>query len=123
MDAYGHVNNVEFLRYLEEARIALLVEAAANGGVTTLLGEVVVVRHEIDYRRPLTFRPEPVLVETWVSDIRNSSHSLSYEVRDESTVYATAHTVMAAYDVEADRSRPLTTKERSWLETLRDTAP
>ena len=63
MDAYGRVNDVEFLRYLEEARIALLVEAAANGGVTTLLGEVVVVRHEIDYRRPLTFRPEPVLVE------------------------------------------------------------
>lgn len=120
MDFYGHVNNVAYLTYLEEARIALLAEGARKG-VTSLLGDVVVVRHEIDYHRPLVFRPEPVMVEIWVTDIRTSSHSLSYEVRDESTVYAAARTVIVAYDTKADRTRPLTAEERSWLETLRDT--
>lgn len=120
MDAYGHVNNAEYLAYLEEARIALLFQGAADAGVTTLLGQVVVVRHEIDYRRPLEFRPEPILIDTWVTGIRNSSFSLSYDVRDENTLYATAATVMAAYDAEAERTRPLLERERSWLETLRD---
>lgn len=120
MDAYGHVNNAEYLAYLEEARIALLFQAAADAGVTTLLGQVVVVRHEIDYRRPLEFRPEPILIDTWVTGIRNTSFSLSYDVRDENTLYATATTVMAAYDSAAERTRPLSERERSWLETLRD---
>jgi acyl-CoA thioester hydrolase len=120
MDAYGHINNTEYLAYLEEARIALLIRGAADAGVTTLLGQVVVVRHEIDYRRPLEFRPEPVLIDTWVTGIRNSSFSLGYEVRDENTLYATAATIMAVYDAEAGRTRPLSAQERSWLETLRD---
>ncbi|GAA5010996.1 thioesterase family protein [Actinopolymorpha pittospori] len=120
MDAYGHVNNTEYLAYLEEARIALLFQGAADAGVTTLLGQVVVVRHEIDYRRPLEFRPEPILIDTWVTGIRNTSFSLGYDVRDENTLYATAATVMAAYDAAAEATRPLSERERSWLETLRD---
>ena len=120
MDAYGHVNNAEYLAYLEEARIALLFQGAADAGVTTLLGQVVVVRHEIDYRHPLEFRPEPILIDTWVTGIRNSSFSLGYDVRDENTLYATAATVIAVYDAEAARTRPLSERERSWLETLRD---
>ena len=44
MDAYGHVNNVVFLRYLEEARIDLLLRAAGPDGRAMLDGGVVVGR-------------------------------------------------------------------------------
>ncbi len=122
MDSYGHVNNVQYLRYLEEARVALFFDGARQAGVKTFEGELVVVRHEINYRRPLLFRTEPVLVETWVSDIRSSSCTIGYEVRDTSTVFATASSVLAAYDAQLDRARRLTTEERAWLERYRDPA-
>ena len=69
MDAYGHVNNVAFLSYLEEARVDMLFVHARDHGAERLAEGVIVVRHEIDYRRPLAFRPEPVRIETWVTAI------------------------------------------------------
>ncbi|MGW0229467.1 acyl-CoA thioesterase [Actinopolymorpha singaporensis] len=122
MDAYGHVNNVVYLRYLEEARVAMFFEGARTAGVSTFEGELVVVRHEIDYRRPLVFGPEPIVVETWVTDIRNSSCSLRYEVRNDDLVYAEARSVLAAYDAKAGHARRLTDPERAWLEKFRDDA-
>lgn len=42
MDAYGHVNNVVFLRYLEEARIDFLFrQPPGEGGSTFSEGSVV----------------------------------------------------------------------------------
>ncbi len=45
MDAYGHVNNVVFLRYLEEARIDFLFRPDKDFQQGS-----VVARHEIDYK-------------------------------------------------------------------------
>ncbi|HCA88501.1 MAG TPA: thioesterase, partial [Streptomyces sp.] len=62
MDAFGHVNNVVFLRYLEEARIDFMFRLAPGEGSTSFTGGSVVARHEIDYVRPLVHRHEPVTV-------------------------------------------------------------
>jgi acyl-CoA thioester hydrolase len=120
MDAYGHINNVSFVRYLEDARIAVFFAAAKEAGLTSFEGQLVVVRHEIDYERPLVYRPEPVLVDLWVSAMRNSSFTVDYQVRDERARYATARSVMAAYDPGSRRARRLTQEERQWLESLRE---
>ena len=69
MDAFGHVNNVVFLRYLEEARIDFMFRLAPGEGSASFTGGSVVARHEIDYLRPLIHRHEPVDIETWVTDI------------------------------------------------------
>ena len=53
MDAYGHVNNVIFLGYLEEARVSLFERMDLANPLET---GVVVARHEIDYRKPLVYR-------------------------------------------------------------------
>lgn len=59
MDAYGHVNNVQFLRLLEDARVVAIREWFL--GRPSMLDEgIVVSRHAIEYRAPLTFRPAPV---------------------------------------------------------------
>src|SRR5690606_9128291 len=63
MDAYAHINNVQFLRLLEDARVIAFRDwfDRADGGGRSLLDEgVLVSRHEIEYRRPLGFRHEPV---------------------------------------------------------------
>ena len=41
---------------------------------------VVVVRHEVHYRAPLTFGFAPVLIECWVTEIRAASFTMAYEI-------------------------------------------
>ena len=81
MDAYGHVNNVQFLRLLEDARVIGFQEWF--GQDRSLLDEgVLVARHEIEYLAPLLFRVPPIVVEMWATKIGGAGFDLAYEVRD-----------------------------------------
>lgn len=116
MDSFGHVNNVVFLRYLEQARVDWMFETAREAGVEKFSLGTVVARHEIDYRKPLVYRAEPVRVEIWVTEIRVASFTCAYEVRDDDAVYATARTVLVPYDLAAQRPRRIAPEERFYLE-------
>ena len=115
MDSFGHVNNVVYLRYLEQARVEWMFTTAQRAGVAEFSLGTVVARHEIEYRRPLVYRPEPVRVETWVTQIGNASFTVAYEVKDEEWVYAVAKTVLVPYDLAAERPRRITAVERDYL--------
>jgi acyl-CoA thioester hydrolase len=115
MDAYGHVNNVVFLRYLEEARIDFLFRPDKDFKQGS-----VVARHEIDYKRQLLHRHEPVTIELWVSEIRAASFTLAYEVKDGDLVYARASTVIVPFDFAAQRPRRITAEERDFLQEYTD---
>jgi acyl-CoA thioester hydrolase len=134
MDAYGHVNNVVFLRYLEEARIDFMFRLAPGEGEEAFSSGSVVARHEIDYLRPLVHRHEPVLIETWVTRISAASLVVAYEIKDEPvagaadgdpgteppTVYVRASTVVVPYNLAEGRPRRITATERAFLERFRD---
>jgi acyl-CoA thioester hydrolase len=120
MDAYGHVNNVQYLRLLEEARVAMLFVEPKASDVMTLDGQLVVVRHEIDYRAPLVYRPEPIDIETWVTRIGGASFTVGYEVKDANALYARARTVLAAIDKSTNQARRLSPDERAWLTTYHE---
>lgn len=115
MDAFGHVNNVVYLRYLEEARVDFIWRLAPGDGSGAFTGGVVVARHEISYLRPLFHRHAPVTVELWVKEIGAAFITLGYEVRDEETVYARASTMIVPYDLERGRPRRLTSEEEGFL--------
>jgi acyl-CoA thioester hydrolase len=117
MDAYGHVNNVVFLRYLEEARIDFLFRPDKDFQQGS-----VVARHEIDYKRQLVHRHEPVDVELWVTEIRAASFTLAYEVKDGDLVYVRASTVIVPFDFDAQRPRRITAEEREFLQEYTDPA-
>jgi acyl-CoA thioester hydrolase len=116
MDSFGHVNNVVYLRYLEQARVDWMFVTAKEAGVADFSLGTVVARHEIDYRRPLVYRAEPVRVETWVTRIANASFTVAYEVKDDDWVYAIASTVLVPYDLAVSRPRRITAGERGYLE-------
>ena len=83
MDTLGHVNNVVYVDYLQEARVDMLrVHAPVQGGEELAEG-VVVVRHEVEFVHPLVFRSEPVRIESWVTRIRAASFTMAYEILDE----------------------------------------
>jgi acyl-CoA thioester hydrolase len=121
MDSYGHVNNVQYVRLLEEARVAMLFVEPKASDVLTLDGQLVVVRHEIDYQRPLVYRPEPITIETWVTHIGGASFTVAYTVQDapgqDAEVYARAKTVLAAIDTATGHARRLRDDERTWITT------
>lgn len=116
IDVLRHVNNCRYLTYLEDARIAMFRLDLIREGREPLEG-LVVARHEIAYKRPLTLRPEPVRVETWVTELRAASFEVAYEVRDDEHVYAKATSIIVAYDVEESRARRLTDRECAFLKT------
>ncbi|AJE40736.1 acyl-CoA thioesterase [Streptomyces nodosus] len=115
MDAYGHVNNVVFLRYLEEARIDFLFRPDKEFQQGS-----VVARHEIDYKRQLVHRHAPVDIELWVTEIRAASFTLTYEVKDPDQIYVRASTVIVPFDFEAQRPRRITDEEREFLMEYQD---
>lgn len=108
MDSLGHVNNVQFLRLLEEARVIAFaqwfagVETGPDGRPPLL-----VARAEIDYLRQLHWRKEPIVVAIWVSQLAGASFDTSYEVRstrgDDAVVYAVGETTQVVFDMDTQR--------------------
>ena len=127
LDLLGHVNDVVYVDYLQEARVDMLRVHARDRRADDLAEGVVVVRHEVEYVAPLTFRFEPVRIETWVTEIRGASFTLAYEVFDETAggrqVYLRAKTVLTPYVFATERPRRIAPDERLTLEGFRDEAP
>jgi acyl-CoA thioester hydrolase len=92
LDSYGHVNNVKFYDYLQEARIALINESVHWPPETVWM----VARQDVDYLVPLDFRTEPYEVGTLITAVGNRSFTLAVEIRDpgSGTVYASGGTVV-----------------------------
>jgi acyl-CoA thioester hydrolase len=123
IDAFQHVNNVYYLEYLQEARVDMFWVHPARQGLTPLAKGVVVARHEIDYLAPITWREEPILIEIWATKISASSFHLAYVLRDESTIFAKAKSVMVPYDLENQCPRRMDASERSALEPFLEEKP
>lgn len=106
LDSYGHVNNVKFYDYVQQARIALIDETVGWSPDDVWL----VARQDVHYRAPLDFRTDPYAVATWVTAVGNRSFTLAAEIRDpgSGTVYATAGTVVVG-------TRPLNVDQRQRL--------
>jgi acyl-CoA thioester hydrolase len=149
MDAYGHINNVQFLRLLEDARVFTFGSQGAPGGGSLQATGLIVGRQEIEYLEPLVFRAQSVAIDLWVTAIGGADFDLGYEIRDpdpgdpvavhtadgtpngagESVpaeppsvgkVYARAETMQVVYDLATASPRRLTPDERARLEGMRD---
>jgi acyl-CoA thioester hydrolase len=101
MDALGHVHNAAFLQYFELGRAALVFSLLNVPRRTD--ASLVVRRHEVDYLRPLIYRPEPIAVDTHLARIGTTSFTLAAQVRepDDETVYARIATVIVAVDAHS----------------------
>lgn len=101
-DLMGHINNVTFMDYLQEARSEFLMRLFPDRDVEW---HHVVVGHQIQYLKPLYLRPEPAIVEIWVTKVGGASYQFSYRVLNEiGEVCATATSDMAYIDPETERA-------------------
>jgi acyl-CoA thioester hydrolase len=105
-DAYGHVNNVNYLRYMQEAAF----DAAAAAGYDTNFFEQsgfawLVRETDIEYLQPLRYN-EIVSVKTWVEDFRRSRSRRAYLfTRADDTAPVARATTDWVY-IQTDTARP-----------------
>ncbi len=81
-DAYGHVNNANYLRYMQEAALDASAAVGYDEARYTALGHIWLIREtKIEYLRPLRFG-DSVEVTTWVADFRRVRSRRLYELRN-----------------------------------------
>ena len=113
LDLLGHVNNVAYFDYLQEARIALLREV---GFVRAESFAQVVVKQELTHLKPLLLSPRPIVIETWVTGLRNSSYTVKFRILDENDeIAAEATTVVAVIDKETSKPTRISDELRALL--------
>lgn len=101
LDPLGHVNNVAYHDYLQEARMGLIgqLDAVVNDGYAQI-----VVSQEIRHVKPLGYDRAPVVIETSITDMRRTSYTIEYRILDENgEVAAEATTRLAVVDPESGR--------------------
>lgn len=115
VDVFGHVNNVKYFEYVQEARIDFMHSLAED----TISGDStwVIARQDVEYKRPMLFRFEPYEIRTVVSRIGRSSYELRADIVDGDVLMSRARTVVVAFDQASQRSRPMTDVERAALES------
>ena len=127
LDAYNHLNNVEMLRLLEEARVRVfwvpdgrgderlptaVLDAGAHAGANT---HSLIAHHEIEYLKPLSYQRQPVDVQVWIGGLGGASVTVSYEVyaQTPAVLYARAATTIVLVDAATGRPRRINERERT----------
>ena len=114
-DALGHVNNANYLSFLESARIDYLRRVLGRTKVEDF--GVIIARVEIDYKSP-AYHHETLVVGCRVSEVGGASIKMDYRIEDKATgrLVAEAKSVMVAFDYALGRPVRVGDEWRSKME-------
>lgn len=118
MDAYGHVNNTVYFRYMEQARVEWLEEQGVTIGP---VGEApVIINASCTFLAPMNY-PGTVEVRTYIGQLGRSSIPTYVEMRleGEETLYAEGAAKVVWMDTRSGRSVPIPERVRAALEADR----
>jgi acyl-CoA thioester hydrolase len=102
IDELGHVNNVTYLRWVQEAAVAHWTAAAPAADQAKL--RWLVVRHEIDYRQA-AYLGDGIVARTWVgaaTRVRFDRHTELLRAGDRALL-ASARTVWCPVDIRTGK--------------------
>ena len=102
VDVYGHVNNVKYFEYFQEARI--LLQARLWRDLADWDPSVVVAQLDADYRVPILFRPETYDLWSSVTRVGERSMTIESEICDGDTVLSRARACPRACPSRGARS-------------------
>jgi acyl-CoA thioester hydrolase len=106
LDAYNHVNNANFLTYLEEARLVWL--SGIDGDWKTPAFSPVLAASEVNFRGQIEW-PGELVVEVRCEKLGNSSLTLSHRITsaDGEKLFSDARIVMVWIEPDSGRPVPL----------------
>ena len=97
MDAFGHVNNVQYLRYFETSRIRYFEEMFQVQGFDERI-KPVVAKLSCEYKKPLTY-PDQLEVKVWIEQVGNASMTMACEMHSPKVgLAARAECVIVMFD-------------------------
>ena len=118
-DRLGHVNNVLYAEYAQEARVQFFRDCIIGAGAPPT--PMVVRKMTFDYLRPVTDETAPITVEIAIPHVGTSSFVVHQLMRDRNgEVCVRAEGVMVGFDPETEKSVPLPERTR---ELLKEYAP
>ncbi|MGC4932153.1 acyl-CoA thioesterase [Gordonia sp. DT30] len=121
MDLNAHVNNVQVSRLFEEGRVRAFGQWF-TGGIDRL--PVVVVRQDVEFRAPLYYSLEPVVVRQAITRVGTSSYTIGATITAaDGTLCALARTTLVAVDPTTNRPTAIPQSARDILETNRADIP
>ncbi len=113
LDPLGHVNNVAYHDYLQEARVGLIGEV---GMIVNPAYSQIVVSQEVHHLRPLHYSEEPAIIEVRLAQLARTSYTLAYRILDETgALVAEASTRLAVVDSTTGRPIRLPEELRTML--------
>jgi acyl-CoA thioester hydrolase len=118
LDAMQHMNNVEFLRFFETARIEYIgTIAPAHTPTSRAAFGFIFAECHIAYRAPAFFGDE-IRTYIWPAELKRSSLKLGFEMRAEGSdrVVADGWGTLVGYDYEAGEPRPIPDELRERIE-------
>lgn len=114
MDAFGHVNNTLYLRYIEEARFQWMM---AKGIPINSESYPVVVTIGCTFYRPV-FHPETLRIDCFISEPGRSSFMVTYKIytsADPQNPTADSFSKVVWVDGKTGRSMALPDAVRAWF--------
>ncbi|MDF9301161.1 acyl-CoA thioesterase [Tritonibacter mobilis] len=104
MDTYQHVNNLNFMKYMQSARVQFWeVLGLAKRYAETKEGPML-VSSKCDFKHPL-FYPGNVRIKSNIEYIKNSSFGLRHTLyNDENTLCATGYDVAVCFDFTKNKT-------------------
>jgi acyl-CoA thioester hydrolase len=112
IDELGHVNNVTYVRWVQDAAVAHWTAAAPAAERARLLW--IVLRHEIDYRQAAHLG-DAIVARTWVgaaTRLRFERHTEILRAEDR-CVLARARTIWCPIDAATRRPTPVSAEVRA----------
>ncbi|WP_436924060.1 acyl-CoA thioesterase [Halosimplex amylolyticum] len=116
-DTFGHVNNVVYGTYCEQARVAYIEEVLGVDDIDEF--SAVVVSLNVDFRSSVT-EPSTVDVGIEVTSLGESSFTMAYELRQDGALVAEAETTQVFVDPETRESRPIPPELRERIHDFED---
>ena len=106
IDENGHVNNVEYVRWMQDAATRHFTSAGGNEIIRAARATWVVRTHHVKYLRPAA-AGDRVRVRTWVEGLRGVMSTRKYEFRRlaDDTVLARGETEWVLVDAQTGRPR------------------
>ncbi|WP_240771045.1 thioesterase family protein [Nocardioides sp. GY 10113] len=127
----GHVDNVEAVRVLDEARLLFFryVPVPGTDGRPGLLHDLpaqvtmLMGAQRIEYHAEMRFQPfQPFLVRIWVAHVGRTSITVDYELRvapDQEPAVA-AESTLVLWDTTTEAAWPISDEVRATLERYRN---
>jgi acyl-CoA thioester hydrolase len=110
----GHVNNVTYFRYMEQARISWFDRLMPGRGAWTATG-IVIVNASCNFKRAITY-PGTVEVKVYTGAPGGSSIPTHYELRVEDELYADGAAVVVFIDMKTQKAKRIPEEIRSLLQ-------